>query len=99
MVLGPDFASFSDAAGGPLSLCLQVAGVESCSGPALGTLPVEHWPAGLLLPHAFVVELPADLPAGTYPLRIDVRDGAVRSLGVDGGAAPVSLGDLQVVAR
>jgi hypothetical protein len=87
------------AAGGPLSLCLQVAGVESCSGPALGTLPVEHWPAGLLLPHAFVVELPADLPAGTYPLRIDVRDGAVRSLGVDGGAAPVSLGDLQVVAR
>jgi hypothetical protein len=60
--------------GGPLSLCLEVGGVECAGVPAAGTMPPSRWPRGQLLPHAFVVDLPADTAAGRHPVRIWVRD-------------------------
>lgn len=87
------------ADGGPLSLCLQVAGLELRDAPALGTMQVEQWPAGLLLPHPFVVDLPPDLPAGVHPLRIEVRNANGEPLAGGGEHGPTAFGALQVVAR
>lgn len=100
LVITSYWQSLADvAAGGPLSLCLQVAGLDVRDAPALGTMPVERWPAGVLLPHASVVDLPPDLPAGDYPVQIRVRDANGEPLAAGGDGGSTTFGALQVVAR
>jgi hypothetical protein len=82
--------------GGPLAFWLEVAGRRFEGAPLHGTLPAGAWPVGVVLPHAFVVDVPAAAEAGAHEVRIGVLAAD------DAGTAPhagFAAGPLRVVGR
>lgn len=74
---------------GPLPrLRLAIGPVVVEEAPLHGTLPLGQWPVGTVVPHTFVVTLPATMPSGEHRVEVDVRDARGRPMAAEGDEVP-----------